>query len=54
MEVVKQLSKDSYGAGQVPISPEVLQLLSAQQHHIAQQELKLHEYEQKIIYHDRH
>lgn len=24
MEVVKQLSKDSYGAGQVPISAEVL------------------------------
>ena len=29
MEVVKQLSKDSYGAGHVPISSEVLELLSA-------------------------
>lgn len=45
MEVVKQLSKDSYGAGQVPISAEVLQLLSAQQEHIARQEQRLQEYE---------
>ena len=27
MEVAKQLSKDSYGAGEVPISSEVLELL---------------------------
>ena len=48
MEVVKQLSKDSYGAGQVPISAEVLQLLSAQQEHIVQQEQRLNEYEKHI------
>ena len=45
MEVAKQLSKDSYGTGQVPISDEVFQLLSAQQEHIAQQEQRLQEFE---------
>lgn len=37
-EVVKQLSKDSYGVVQVPISKEVLSLLSAQQERIKEQE----------------
>ena len=38
LEVLKQLSRDSYGMN-VPISPEVLDLISAQQEHIQAQEM---------------
>ena len=48
MEVAKQLSKDSYGAGEVPISSEVLSLLYSQQQLIAEQEKRMSEYERQI------
>lgn len=48
MEVAKQLSKDSYGAGEVPISSEVLSLLYSQQQLIAEQEKRMGEYERQI------
>jgi len=47
-EVVKQLSKDSYGVSQVAIPKEVLTLLSAQQEHIKAQEKQLLEYQTKL------
>lgn len=47
-EVVKQLSKDSYGVVQVPISKEVLTLLSAQQERIKEQEKQIIEFKTKL------
>jgi hypothetical protein len=47
-EVVKQLSKDSYGVVQVPISKEVLTLLSAQQERIKEQEKQILEFQSKL------
>jgi hypothetical protein len=47
-EVVKQLSKDSYGVVQVPISKEVLSLLSAQQERIKEQEKQIIEFKTKL------
>ena len=47
-EVVKQLSKDSYGVGGAPISKEVISLLTAQQEHIKEQEKKLQEFQNQL------
>jgi len=48
-EVVKQLSKDSYGVAQVPISKEVMNLLAAQQDRIKEQEKQIIEFQTQLL-----